>query len=126
MEPYARLTGHSGNIEDLAFKNDSCNCELVSVGVDRYILFWDLRTDTKKPVNKVLKAHTDDINTVDWCKLDTNYVATGSNDQRVCIIDIRRLSSDAEQSLDIAETPSAVQYLTGHTASINVVRFSPF
>jgi WD40 repeat protein len=56
----------------------------------------------------VLKAHTDDINTVDWCKLDTNYVATGSNDQRVCIIDIRRLSSDADQSLDIAETPSAV------------------
>jgi hypothetical protein len=59
-----------GNIEDLTFKNDSCNCELVSVGVDRYILFWDIRADTDKPVSKVMKAHTDDINTVDWCKLD--------------------------------------------------------
>lgn len=39
-----------GNIEDLTFKHDSSSCELVSVGVDRYILFWDLRSDTRKPV----------------------------------------------------------------------------
>jgi WD40 repeat protein len=70
LEPFARLQGHSGNIEDLTFKSDSNNCEIVSVGIDRYILFWDIRSDTKKPISKVHKAHTDDINTVDWCKLD--------------------------------------------------------
>jgi WD40 repeat protein len=37
-----RLIGHSGNIEDLVFKPDSTS-ELVSVGVDRYVLFWDIR-----------------------------------------------------------------------------------
>ena len=55
-------------------------CELVSVGVDRYILFWDVRSGSNKPVNKALQAHFDDINTVDWCKQDPNYIATGSND----------------------------------------------
>ena len=89
LEPYAKLSGHLGNIEDLNFKNDASGCELVSVGIDRYILFWDLRTDTKKPTNKALKVHTDDINTVDWCKVDSNYVATGSNDKTVSIIDVR-------------------------------------
>ncbi len=63
---------------------------------------------------------------MDWCRLDSNYVATGSNDKRVCVIDIRKLSSDAEQSLDINDFKAAVNYLEGHSSSINVVRFSPF
>jgi len=75
-----RLGGHLGNIEDLTFKYDSSSCELVSVGIDRYILFWDIRTNSNKPVAKALQAHFDDINTVDWCKLDQSYIATGSND----------------------------------------------
>jgi WD40 repeat protein len=75
-----RLSGHLGNIEDLTFKYDSSSCELVSVGIDRYILFWDIRANSNKPVAKALQAHFDDINTVDWCKLDQNYIATGSND----------------------------------------------
>lgn len=89
-----RLQGHSGNIEDLAFKNDTSTCELVSVGIDRYILFWDVRAGSSKPVNRALQAHSDDINTVDWCKQDPCYVATGSNDQKVSILDIRKLTSD--------------------------------
>ena len=36
------MKGHSGNIEDLAFRPESSN-ELVSVGIDRYVLFWDTR-----------------------------------------------------------------------------------
>lgn len=64
------MQGHSGNIEDLCFKSDAAACELVSVGIDRYILFWDVRAGSNKPVNKALQAHFDDINTVDWCKTD--------------------------------------------------------
>jgi WD40 repeat protein len=93
LEPFTRLIGHSGNIEDLTFKSDSSTCELVSVGVDRYILFWDVRSGSNKPVSKALQAHFDDINTVDWCKQDTNYIATGSNDLKVNILDIRKLTS---------------------------------
>ena len=43
--------------------------------------------------------HKDDINTVDWSKVNTNLIATGSNDNKVCVIDIRKLSSDS--NLDI-------------------------
>lgn len=119
-----RLTGHSGNIEDLVFKNDTSTCELVSVGVDRYILFWDVRSGSNIPVNKALQAHFDDINTVDWCKVDSNYVATGSNDLKVSIIDIRKLTSEVVPD-KTKLCPAVVRQLIGHTASINVVRFSP-
>ena len=64
MQPFMRLTGHLGNIEDLVFRPESPN-ELVSVGVDRYVLFWDLRVG-EQPVNKCVRVHADDINTVDW------------------------------------------------------------
>lgn len=101
LDPFLRLQGHSGNIEDLVFRNDS-GSELVSVGVDRYILFWDIRVGNSngngavKPVMKAVRVHFDDINTVDWCKTDTNLIATGSNDKKVAILDIRKLGSDAE------------------------------
>ena len=92
LEPYSRLIGHSGNIEDLVFRQDSIS-ELVSVGIDRYILFWDIRA-TNKPVNKALQVHFDDINTVDWSRIDPNYIATGSNDMKVSILDIRKLNDN--------------------------------
>ena len=64
LDPFTRLIGHSGNIEDLVFRYDTPN-ELVSVGIDRYVLFWDIRSGNK-PVNKALQVHFDDINSVDW------------------------------------------------------------
>jgi WD40 repeat protein len=103
LEPFIKLSGHLGNIEDLAFKYDSTSCELVSVGIDRYILFWDIRTGSNKPVAKALQAHFDDINTVDWCRLDQNYIATGSNDQKVSVLDIRKLSSEANSRSALAD-----------------------
>ena len=128
LEPFIKLSGHSGNIEDLAFKYDSTSCELVSVGIDRYILFWDIRTGSNKPVARALQAHYDDINTVDWCKLDQNYIATGSNDKIVNILDIRKLSIDGSSGLSDKNQicPAVVRQLVGHISSINVVRFSPF
>lgn len=94
------------------------------MGVDRFILFWDVRAGTSKPVARALQAHTDDINTVDWSKHDTHYVATGSNDQTVSILDLRRLT--AEAPTDKAQLcPAVVRQLKGaHSSSINVVRFS--
>ena len=81
--------------------------------MDRYILFWDVRTGSNKPVNKALQAHFDDINTVDWCKIDQNYIATGSNDKKVSLIDIRKITS--EVSPDKTKLcPAVIRYLSGH------------
>eukprot|EP00347_Sterkiella_histriomuscorum_P008918 403343245 len=131
LEPQARLQGHSGNIEDLVFKHDS-PFELVSVGIDRYILFWDLRVGSlsnkggQKPVQKAVRVHQDDINTVDWSKVDCNLVATGSNDKKVVLIDIRKLTQESNEHSGTAPCPAIVRTLEGHQSSINVVRFSPF
>ena len=79
--------------------------------------------------------HRDDINTVDWCKSNPNLIATGSNDNKVCVIDIRKLSND---NMDLkggftATTPQEerqrspiVKIFEGHTEPILSVRFCPF
>lgn len=84
-------------------------------------MFWDTRSG-KSPVLKGLNIHKDDINTVDWNKIDQNYVVTGSSDCKACLIDIRKLTS----STDNNSSKAIVRELVGHTNSINVVRFSPF
>ena len=38
--------------------------------------------------------HSSDINTVDWCPLNENLIATGSNDTLVKIVDLRNLNKD--------------------------------
>ena len=82
------------------------------------------------PIFKLLNMHKDDINTVDWSKVNTNLIATGSNDNKVCVIDIRKLSND---SLDISSLSAAdfgrspiVKTFIGHTEPILSVRFCPF
>ena len=45
------------------------------------------------PTFKLLNVHKDDINTIDWSTLNPNLIATGSNDLKVCVIDIRKLSN---------------------------------
>lgn len=75
--------------------------------------------------------HKDDINTVDWSKVNPNLIATGSNDNKVCVIDIRKLSNE---NLDIQSlTPAEKSHLNpivktfeGHTEPILSVRFCPF
>jgi WD40 repeat protein len=98
LKPYCRLSGHTESIDGLVFKPDSAT-ELCSVGVDRMIMFWDTRIvssyspiEEVKPTYKISGVHDDDINCVAWSTLNPNLVATGSNDFRVCLTDIRKLT----------------------------------
>ena len=50
-------------------------------------------------MTKLINVHSHDINTVDWSRVNPNLICTGSNDNKVCVVDIRKLSS---ASLDIA------------------------
>jgi WD40 repeat protein len=76
-----QLKGHKLSVEDAKFKPGEKDI-LCSVGVDRRVLFWDLRTGFS-PVSEITDAHSSDINTVDWSCIDLNLVATGSNDTKV-------------------------------------------
>ena len=83
------------------------------------------------PVSKLLNVHMDDINTVDWSRINPNLIATGSNNKKVCVSDIRKLTG---YSMDIASltTPEqaslspVVHTFEGHTEPILSVRFCPF
>jgi len=156
MQPFAKLIGHDKSVEDVIFRPDSDH-ELCSVGVDRKILFWDTRAKGQNssqsghapneiptvsslrqqkiqehgPVNKLLNVHMDDINTVDWSRINLNLIATGSNNKKVCVIDIRKLST---HSLDVASLTlpeqnslsPVINTFEGHTEPILSVRFCPF
>ena len=47
------------------------------------------------PTFRLLNVHRDDINTVAWSTLNPNLIATGSNDTKVCVIDVRKFSNSA-------------------------------
>lgn len=104
------LRGHKLSVEDAKFKPLDKDI-LCSVGVDRKVLFWDLRTGAD-PVSEISNAHSSDINTVDWSSLDLNLVATGSNDTKVQVLDIRMRA--------------VVQTLAKHKSKVQTVKFCPF
>ena len=153
LQPFAKLVGHTSSVEDLIFKPDSAH-ELCSVGIDKKIIFWDTRVKNNKgeqpqqpkeqeavgaaslrqqkvtelnPTFKLLNVHKDDINTVDWSTLNPNLIATGSNDLKVCVIDIRKFSNSAG-SMDLKSTEASpvVKTFQGHTEPITGLQFCPF
>lgn len=88
FKAHIKLKGHTKSVEDLVFKPNSKDI-LCSVGVDRQVVFWDLRTGTA-PTLRLQEVHKSDINTVDWSSQNDNLLATGSNDTLVKILDIRK------------------------------------
>ena len=73
--------------------------------------------------------HKDDINTVAWSALNPHYIATGSNDKNVCLIDTRKFSN-SDQRMDVkAMTPDTtpiVKVFQGHSESVTGLQFCPF
>lgn len=67
--------------------------------------------------------HHDDINAVDWSEKNPNLVVTGSNDNRVCLLDIRKLSDSSSAS---GGQSAVINVFKGHTEPIQSVQFSPF
>ena len=63
-------------------------------------------------------VHESDINTVDWSALNTNLIATGSNDTLVKIIDTRKAYKESKHSV--------CKVLRQHKAKVQTVKFSPF
>lgn len=103
---------------------------LCSVGVDRQLLFWDLRAPSA-PVIRLREVHRSDINTVDWCALNDNYVSTGSNDTLVKLIDTRKATSHSDANaaqggkMDQSQGP-IVATLHKHKSKVHTVKFSNF
>lgn len=126
FKTHTKLKGHNKSVEDLVFKPGSSDI-LCSVGVDRQVVFWDLRAGTK-PTLRLQEVHKSDINTVDWSSQNDNQLATGSNDTLVKILDIRKaynLIGQSPPKVSEQQTP-IVQTLHKHRSKVHVVKFANF
>jgi WD40 repeat protein len=79
-------------------------------------------------VIRLTEVHKSDINTVDWSAQDENYVATGSNDTLVKLIDTRRLSSQFDAAASQANKSGSGQSpivgtLHKHKSKVQTVKF---
>jgi WD40 repeat protein len=92
------------------------------VGVDRQVIFWDLRQGMQ-PVLKLKDVHKSDINTIDWCSKNDNLIATGSNDTLVKILDVRKAYSLLD---DLQSINPIINTLHKHQSKVHVVKFAPF
>ena len=105
-----KLRAHDGSTEDIVFKPSDAH-QLVSVGVDKQLLLWDLR-ETSQPKLRLSNVHSKDINTVDWSKHDEHLLATGSNDTTVNLIDLRK--------------PGIISTFYKHESKVAQVKFCDF
>jgi len=92
----AELNGHTDTVEDVVFNPHNAE-ELVSVGDDGHMFFWDARTKSASGWAK--KAHRDDVHAVGWSVHDEHVVVTGSKDTTVKVWDRRTLSDDCTRAM---------------------------
>lgn len=116
IDPIYRLKAHNLSVEDLCFAPDSSDV-FCSVGIDRKLKIWDLRSGTNA-VATLNDLHASDINAVDWSKMNSNLIATGSNDTLVKIIDSRKAYQESSKSV--------IKILVKHKAKVQSVKFSTF
>ena len=126
FKTHIKLRGHEKSVEDLVFKPNSKDI-LCSVGVDRQVVVWDLRTGTQ-PTLRLQEVHKSDINTVDWSPANDNLLATGSNDTLVKILDIRKaynLVGSSMPKVNEQQNP-IIHTLHKHQSKVHVVKFASF
>jgi len=92
---------HDDSVEDITFAENDPVIFATCSG-DGYVCIWDMR-DTSAPVAKFIGRSTEndpkekqgdniDINVLSWNTIQTNLIATGSDDGQICVFDIRDTS----------------------------------
>lgn len=83
-----------------------------SVGDDRHLMIWDLRSSTSdKPVQSVI-AHENEVNGVSFSPFNEWILATASSDKTINLFDLRKL-------------PLALHTFSSHTDEVYQVEWSP-
>lgn len=119
LDPRTTFRGHTDVIEEVAFRPNSSH-EIVSVGDDKSMRFWDERAGTSSVI-VVENAHDSDVQCVDWSPIEGNYILTGAADATVKVFDQRKLSSGGSCSRKDQE----LLCLTHHKEPLLHVEWSP-
>ncbi|MBN8620592.1 MAG: protein kinase [Anaerolineae bacterium] len=99
------LAGHSNDVRAIAYSPDGSR--LVSAGIDRKVLMWDMTDGT---ILHEMEEHTQPILAVDY-SADGRYAASGDNRGLVIIWD--------------AASGAVIHRLEGHAQSVHGLAFSP-
>ena len=136
LAPLATYRGHSAVVGDVAWHNlqDSI---FASVGDDRMMLVWDTRDKAASPRNRVVDAHSAEINSIVFSPANEHIVCTGSSDKVGCGLCWRvelRAGTEADhiyRSLqtialwDLRYTKSRLHSLEAHTDEVLQLAWSP-
>lgn len=83
---------------------------------DKHLQIVDMRSSSSKP-EIVVKAHESDINVCDWNAIATHFIVTGSDDCKVKVWDLRKISKKKSQDEFL--------WFSWHNEPITSVRFQP-
>ena len=128
------LEGHEGRITSLAWNGYL----LSSAGKDSVILNHDVRIK-EHTVNKMINGHNKEICNLKWDG-EFNYLASGGNDNMVCIWDIKKSNSNFGNNnhtiWSILNSPirgkdsnndiNPLYILNSHTAAVKAISWSPY
>ncbi|POM61782.1 Histone-binding protein RBBP7, partial [Phytophthora palmivora] len=111
VQPLHKYSGHSDVIEDVAWHRHHPKI-IGSVGDDKKLLIWDMRSESyDKPAATVL-AHTAEVNCLAFSPSSEYLVATGSSDKHINLWDLRNLKTKLHS-------------LEGHSDEIYQIQWSP-
>jgi len=112
MGPLRTFSQHSDRVEDVDWhRRGSGGSLFASVGDDRAIMLWDLRTKDQ-PVAVKREAHKGEVNCVQFSPLHEHLMVTGGSDHVLGLWDRRNLSTKLHQ-------------MEGHTDAVYQVGWSP-
>ncbi|CAH0492844.1 unnamed protein product [Peronospora farinosa] len=92
VQPLHKYSGHSDVIEDVAWHMHHTKI-FGSVGDDKKLLIWDMRSESYDKPATTVYAHTAEVNCLAFSPFSEYLVATGSADKHVNLWDMRNMKA---------------------------------
>ncbi|TDH65454.1 hypothetical protein CCR75_008013 [Bremia lactucae] len=92
VQPLRKYSGHSDVIEDVAWHMHNSKI-FGSVGDDKKLLIWDMRSESYDKPATTVYAHTAEVNCLAFSPFSEYLVATGSADKHVNLWDMRNMKA---------------------------------
>ena len=116
------FTGHQGSVEDLQWSpNEKDRNVFASASSDGTVKIWDARSKSRAPKISIKVSDTD-VNVLSWSKHTQFLLATGAEDGRWAVWDLRQWEPSSSAS---SSSPKPVASFDFHKEQITSVEWHP-